>query len=103
MAGSREDMEGFYLTCEIRPYFPIRLAEAGATGEAGASGVEAGTAIEQAAIDLEAIAQAGSSETLATQYTIKDPPCRFRSLYLLASQWLTWLILELPKWRHLGF
>ncbi|XP_057838136.2 uncharacterized protein LOC131048262 isoform X2 [Cryptomeria japonica] len=33
MAGLREGMEGFYLTCKIRPYFPIQLAEAGATGK----------------------------------------------------------------------
>ncbi|GLJ20474.1 hypothetical protein SUGI_0372450 [Cryptomeria japonica] len=33
-------MEGFYLTCKIHPYFPIRLAEAGATREAEAPGAE---------------------------------------------------------------
>ncbi|GLJ42897.1 hypothetical protein SUGI_0889140 [Cryptomeria japonica] len=33
MAGSREGMEGFYLTYTILPYFPIQLAEARATGE----------------------------------------------------------------------
>ncbi|GLJ41851.1 hypothetical protein SUGI_0866400 [Cryptomeria japonica] len=33
MAGSREGMEGFYLTYKILPYFPIQLAEAGATGK----------------------------------------------------------------------
>ncbi|GLJ51980.1 hypothetical protein SUGI_1104760 [Cryptomeria japonica] len=43
----RERMEGFYLTCKIHPYFPIRLVEAGATGEAGAPRAETGTAIEQ--------------------------------------------------------
>ncbi|GLJ07910.1 hypothetical protein SUGI_0076690 [Cryptomeria japonica] len=41
MARSWEGMEGFYLTYKILPYFPIQLAEAGATGEAGAPGAEA--------------------------------------------------------------
>ncbi|GLJ10236.1 hypothetical protein SUGI_0124620 [Cryptomeria japonica] len=40
MARSREGMEGFYLTYKILPYFPIQLAEARVTGEAGASGAE---------------------------------------------------------------
>ncbi|GLJ47320.1 hypothetical protein SUGI_0999140 [Cryptomeria japonica] len=35
MVGLRDGMEGFYLTCKIRPYFPIQLAEAGATGKLG--------------------------------------------------------------------
>ncbi|GLJ15546.1 hypothetical protein SUGI_0255350 [Cryptomeria japonica] len=54
-------MDGFYLACKIRPYFPIRLAEVGATRKAEASGAEVGMTIEQAITDLEAIAQAGSN------------------------------------------
>ncbi|GLJ35895.1 hypothetical protein SUGI_0720290 [Cryptomeria japonica] len=61
MAGSREGMEGAYLTCKICPYFPIQLEEAGATGEARAPGAEAGMTIEQVATDPEAIAQAWST------------------------------------------
>lgn len=49
-----ERMEGFYLTLKNCPYFPIRLVEVGATGEAGALGEKARMTIQPMIIDPKA-------------------------------------------------
>ncbi|GLJ19254.1 hypothetical protein SUGI_0346330 [Cryptomeria japonica] len=82
-------MEGLYLTCKIRPYFPIRLVETGATGEVGAPGAETGTTIEKLILKhpliqnlqiqmtvLDAIAQGSNKNVVmdATNSGMGDPP-----------------------------
>ncbi|GLJ16591.1 hypothetical protein SUGI_0284130 [Cryptomeria japonica] len=119
MARSREGMEGFYLTCKTCPYFPIRLAEAGAMGEAGTGSREINAIAQgpsfQIHLHLEILTSQCSSSAshgqdnatvnveISSALLPDSGGDKMRLLYLLVSQWLTWLILELLKWRHLGF